>query len=128
MERCFGHPATGLGEADANHAPIRRASKRPNQPAGVQLVNHQGDTRLRRLDEFRKVALNASLTPGSAGLEEEVVLQRAQVMLRERAIDLDHRLPESAPEDRREAQIVDRGVLKEVSVSSRGLSLGRDRK
>src|SRR6202035_1739988 len=109
---------------DPNHAPVGGSSQGANQSASVQLVNHQGDTSLRRLDQLGEIALDASLASGSAGLQEQVVLQRAEIVLRERAIDLDHRLAETAPEDRREPQIVDRGVLKKVGVRRSGLGLG----
>jgi hypothetical protein len=102
VEGRLDHAAPGLGEADPNHAPIGGTPQGPNQPASVQLVNHEGDTRLRRLDELSEIALHAPLASGGARLEEEVVLDRAQVVLRERPVDLDHRLPETAPEDRRE--------------------------
>jgi hypothetical protein len=46
-------------------------------------------------------------------------------VLGERAVDLDHRLTESAPEDRREAEIVDRRVLEEVGVPTCLISFGR---
>jgi hypothetical protein len=54
-----------------------------------------------------------------------VVLERAQVVLGERPIDLDHGLPESAPEHRRKPQIVDGGVLEEHRVPDLRLSLRR---
>ena len=63
--------------------------------------------------------------PGGPRLEEQVVLERAQVVLGEGSIDLDHRLPEAAPEHRREAQIVDGGVLEEVVGPDFGLSFAR---
>ena len=62
--------------------------------------------------------------PGGPGLEQKVVLERAQVVLGERAVDLDHRLPETAPEHRRETEIVDGGILKEVAVPDFGLRVG----
>src|SRR5579863_4108456 len=122
MERSLDDATPGLGETDTHHPPVGRRAKRPDEPAVVQLVDHQRDASLWRLDEIREVSLDTSLGSGGPGLEEEVVLQRAEVVLSKRAIDLDQRLPEPAPEGRREPQIVDRGVLEEVRV--RTLELG----
>jgi hypothetical protein len=86
-------------------------------------VDHQRNPGLRRLDEVREISLDASLGSGGSGFEEKVVLQGAEIVLGERTIDLDHRLPEPAPEDRREPQVVDRGVLEEVRVRTFELGL-----
>jgi len=114
MERGLDHTASGLGEPDPDHAPVGSASKRPDQAARIQLVDHQRDARLRRLDELGEIPLHAPLGAGGTRLEEQVVLEWAQIMLGEGSVDLDHRLPEAAPEHRRKAQILDGGVLEEV--------------
>jgi len=125
VERCLDDATPGLGEADANHAPIGRRPKRPHESSGVQLVDHQRDPRFRRLDELGKIALHASLGSGGPGLEKEVVLERAEVVLRERSIDLNHGLAEPAAEDCSKPQVVDRGVLEEVAVARLGVCLCR---
>jgi len=114
MERGLDDPAARLAETDPDHAPVGSASKGAHQPTPLELVNHQRDACLRSLDELGEVPLHAPFGSSGAGLKEQVVLERAQVVQRERSIDLDHRLPEAAAEHRGEAQVVDRGVLEEV--------------
>jgi hypothetical protein len=87
-------------------------------------VHHQGDARLGRLDELSEIALDAALAPGGPGLEQEVILERTQVMLGERAVDVDHRLPEAAPEHGREPEILDGRILEEVAVPDFRLRVG----
>ena len=88
-------------------------------------MDHERDSCLGRLDELGEIALHASLGTRSPCLEKEVILERAQIMVGEGTIDLDHRLPEATPEHRRQAQIVDCGVLEEVVGPDFGLCFGR---